>query len=123
MDPCHRAHEWLWAGEPADQAAAHARSGALGQPEQFRKQAEYLASINLSEVTQWEYPLKTLARPSGRATRVIVTEFDMAPPTTEPHDVIVDAQGMVWYSDFGELFISKFDPKTLKLTEYPVKEF
>ena len=28
----HRAHEWLWAGEPADQAAAHARSGALGQP-------------------------------------------------------------------------------------------
>src|SRR6266545_4080452 len=30
---------------------------------------------------------------------------------------------MVWYSDFGELFISKFDPKTLKLTEYPVKEF
>ena len=25
--------------------------------------------------------------------------------------------------DFGELFISKFDPKTLKLTEYPVKKF
>ena len=23
----------------------------------------------------------------------------------------------------GELFISKFDPKTLKLTEYPTKEF
>jgi streptogramin lyase len=94
-----------------------------GSPEQFRKQAEYLASINLSEVTQWEYPLKTLPRPSGRATRVIVTEYDMPRPTTEPHDVIVDAQGMVWYSDFGELFISKFDPKTLKLTEYPVKEF
>src|SRR5437588_7599262 len=47
----------------------------------------------------------------------------MPRPTTEPHDVIVDAQGTVWYSDFGELFISKFDPKTLKLTEYPVKEF
>src|SRR5215468_8750142 len=94
-----------------------------GRPEQFRKAAEYLASINLSEVTQWEYPLKTLPRPSERATRVIVTEYDMPRPTTEPHDVIVDAQGMVWYSDFGELFISKFDPKTLKLTEYPVKEF
>jgi streptogramin lyase len=94
-----------------------------GTPEQFRKQAEYLASVNLSEVSQWEYPLKTLARPTGRATRVIVTEYDMPRPTTEPHDVIVDAQGTVWYSDFGELFISKFDPKTLKLTEYPVKEF
>jgi len=47
----------------------------------------------------------------------------MPRPTTEPHDVLVDKDGMVWYSDFGELFISKFDPKTLKLTEYPVKEF
>src|SRR6516162_10145155 len=94
-----------------------------GSPEQFRKQAEYLASINLSEVTQWEYPLKTLPRPSGRATRVIVTAYDLPRPTTEPHDVLVDAQGTVWYSDFGEPYISKFDPKTLKLTEYPIKEF
>jgi virginiamycin B lyase len=94
-----------------------------GNPEQYRKQAEYLASVNLSESPQWEYPLKTLPRPTGRATRAIITEYDMPRPTTEPHDVIVDAQGVVWYSDFGELFISKFDPKTLKLTEYPVKEF
>jgi streptogramin lyase len=92
-------------------------------PETFRQQAEYLAGVNLSEGYQWEYPLKTLSRPSGRATRVIITEYDLPRPTTEPHDVIVDAEGIVWYSDFGELFISKFDPKTLKLTEYPVKEF
>jgi virginiamycin B lyase len=94
-----------------------------GTPEQFRKQAEYLAKVNLSEVSQWEYPLKTLPRPTGRATRAIITEYEMPRPTTEPHDVLVDKDGMVWYSDFGELFISKFDPKTLKLTEYPVKEF
>ena len=94
-----------------------------GTPEQFRKQGEYLASINLSQVSQWEYPLKTLPRPTGRATRAIITEYDLPRPTTEPHDVLVDKDGTVWYSDFGELFISKFDPKTLKLTEYPVKEF
>jgi virginiamycin B lyase len=94
-----------------------------GTPDQFRKQAEYLAKVNLSEVSQWEYPLKALPRPTGRATRAIITEYEMPRPTTEPHDVLVDKDGMVWYSDFGELFISKFDPKTLKLTEYPVKEF
>ena len=94
-----------------------------GTPDQFRKQGEYLARINLSEVSQWEYPLKPLPRPTGRATRVIITEYDMPRPTTEPHDVLVDAQGAVWYTDFGELFISRFDPKTLKLTEYPIKEF
>jgi virginiamycin B lyase len=43
--------------------------------------------------------------------------------TTEPHDILVDKDGNVWYSDFGEMFIGKFDPKTLKLTEYPIKTF
>jgi streptogramin lyase len=94
-----------------------------GKPEQYRKLGEYLATINLSAVDKWEYELKTLPRPKGRATRAIVTEYQMPRPTTEPHDVIVDNDGAVWYTDFGEMFISKFDPKTLKLTEYPVKKF
>ena len=92
-----------------------------GTPEQYRKLAEYLATINLSAVDQWHYELKTLPRPTGRATHAIVTEYDMPTAPTEPHDVLVDEDGNVWYSDFGEIFISQFDPKTLKLTEYPVK--
>ena len=47
----------------------------------------------------------------------------MVRPTTEPHDVLVDKDGNVWYTDFGEMFIGKFDPKTLKLTEYAIKKF
>jgi len=94
-----------------------------GKPEDYRKMAEYLATINLSAVDKWDYPLKTLPRPSGRATRAVVTEYDITRQTTQPHDVLLDEDGNVWYSDFGELFISKFDPKTLKLTEYPTKEF
>jgi streptogramin lyase len=94
-----------------------------GTPEQYRKFAEYLATINLSTTDKWAYELKTLPRPKGRATRAIATEYDMIRPTTEPHDVLVDKDGSVWYSDFGEMFISKFDPKTLKLTEYPIKKF
>jgi streptogramin lyase len=94
-----------------------------GTPEQYRKFAEYLATINLSATDKWDYALKTLPRPQGRATHVIITEYDVGRPTTEPHDVVVAKDGSVWYSDFGEMFISKFDPKTLKLTEYPVKKF
>jgi len=94
-----------------------------GSPEQYRKVAEYLAGINLSEVARWEYPLKTLPRPTGRATRAIVTEYDLPRSTIEPHDVLVDREGAVWYSDFSDLFISKFDPKTLKLTEYKLQKF
>jgi len=94
-----------------------------GKPEDYRKMAEYLATINLSATDHWQYSLKTLPRPTGRSTHVIVTEYDVVRPTTEPHDVVLDKDGNVWYSDFGELFISKFDPKTLKLTEYPTKKF
>src|SRR6266480_3740693 len=94
-----------------------------GTPEQYRKLADYLATINLSAVDHWTYELKTLPRPKGRDTRAIVTEYDMVRPTTEPHDVLVDKEGDVWYTDFGEMFIGKFNPKTLKLAEYPIKKF
>ena len=83
-----------------------------GSPDLYRKQAEFLATVNLSAVAQWQYPLKTLPRPTGKATHVIITEYDLPRPTIEPHDVIVDEHGMVWYTDFGEEFIGKLDPKT-----------
>lgn len=94
-----------------------------GTPEQFRAMADYLASINLSASDHWKYELKTLPRPKGRDTRAIVTEYDTQRPESQPHDVMIDKDGMVWYTDFGEMFIVKFDPKTLKYTEYPIKKF
>jgi streptogramin lyase len=94
-----------------------------GTPEQYRKMADYLATINLSSVDHWQYELKTLPRPNGRDTRAIITEYDVGRPTTEPHDVLVDKDGNVWYTDFGEMFIGKFDPRTLKLSEYAIKKF
>jgi len=88
----------------------------------FRERADYLAMINLNEGTTWEYPLKTLPRPTGRSTRVIITEYDLPRATIEPHDVIVDKDGIAWYSNFGEQTFGKLDPKTGKHTEYPVAE-
>jgi streptogramin lyase len=93
-----------------------------GKPEQYRQQAEYLATLNLSSVSAWKYPLTTLPRPTGRATRVIITEYGLPRPTIEPHDVIVDEHGTVWYSDFGEQYFGKLDPQTGKVTEWPVPE-
>src|SRR5580658_5535648 len=93
-----------------------------GSPEQYRQVAEYLATINLSTTDKWAYPLKTMPRATGASTHAIVTEYSMPRPEIQPHDVVMDKDGNVWYTDFGELFISKFNPKTLQLTEYPVKE-
>jgi len=101
------------------------RSGRLMDPsreqqEEMAKQAEYLSTINLSTASTWQYPLKTLPRPKGRGTRVIITEYDLPRPDTMPHDAVVDSEGMVWYSDFGNLFLGRLDPKTAKIVEYPV---
>jgi streptogramin lyase len=82
--------------------------------------AEWLATVNLSSSQTWEYPLKTLPRPKGRATRVLITEYDLPRKLAEPHDVVIDSDGMAWYSDFGEQFIGKVDPKTGKVTEFPI---
>jgi streptogramin lyase len=84
--------------------------------------AEFLSSINLSEHTTWDYPLKTLPRPSGRGTNVIITEYDLPRDTIEPHDVIVNKDGMIYYTNFGEQNIGKMDPKTGKVTEIPLPE-
>lgn len=82
--------------------------------------AAWLASVNLSTSTTRKYTLKTLPRPTSRGTRVIITEYDLPRKLAEPHDVIVDSGGTVWYSDFGEQFIGKLDPKTGTVTEYPI---
>jgi virginiamycin B lyase len=87
-----------------------------------RSQAQWLATVNQSNGSGWDYPLKTFARPQGKATQVIMTEYDLPRPTIEPHDVILDADGIAWYSNFGEQSIGKLDPKTGKVTEYPVPE-
>jgi virginiamycin B lyase len=83
--------------------------------------AQYLASINLSGGDGWEQPLKFFARPTGRATHVVFTEYDLPRPTIEPHDVILDS-GMVWFAEFGDHLLGKMDPKTGKVTEYPIPE-
>lgn len=81
------------------------------------EQAEFLATIHW---TPEAYPLKVLTRPTGKSTHILVTEYDLPRKTIEPHDVLLDSKGMVWFSDFGEQVLGRLDPKTGKVTEYPV---
>jgi streptogramin lyase len=92
----------------------------IGQGPGLKAMAEYLASVNLSNDDTWTYKLQTLPRPKGRATRVIITEYDLPRKMIQPHDVILDAQGQVWFTHFAEQFLGRFDPKTLKVSEYPL---
>lgn len=88
------------------------------QQETRHKLAEYLSTVNLGSAQEWPYPLKTSPRPQGAAARVVITEYDLPKRTRQPHDVIVGADGMIWYASFGEQILGKVDPKTGKVTEY-----
>src|SRR5215470_9006458 len=96
------------------------RDPSAGQLQQMTKFAQYVSTINLSKVSKWEYPLKTFPRPKGKSTRVIITEYGLPRPEAMPHDAAIDAEGLVWYSDFGSQYLGKLDPKTAKAVEYPV---
>jgi streptogramin lyase len=84
--------------------------------------AAWLASVNLSNSDGRAYELKTLPRPTGRATKVIITEYDLPRKLAQPHDVTVDQEGMVWYSDFSNQFAGVLDPKTGKAIDIPIPE-
>ena len=88
--------------------------------------------------------LKLLPRPTGEATQVVITEFDL-PRTDRPlhfdngsdwsfgtpsrfigraaHDVWLDDAGMVWMADdmVPERTFAKLDPGTGKVTDYALK--
>ena len=92
----------------------------IGKGPQAQKIAEWLASINLSRQDTWSWPLKTLPRLTGKSTHVIITEYDLPNKLIEPHDVVLDREGNVWFSDFGEMSLGEMDAKTGKVTQYPI---
>ena len=85
-----------------------------------RAAANYLATINLSAGPRWSYALKTLPRPKGAATHVVITEYLLPRASTAPHDVLRDKDGIIWFSEFSDQAIGALDPKTGKVTEYPI---
>src|SRR6185437_1697962 len=92
----------------------------FGTPAQLQPYADWMTTINLSTQSTWNFPFKTTPRPSGRATHVIITEYNLKRPDAQPHDVVRTADGMVWYADFGHQFIGSLDPKTGKVVDYPL---
>ena len=51
---------------------------------------------------------------------MIITEYDLPRKEALPHDVVVDPDGHAWYSDFGNQMVGELDPKTGKVTDYPL---
>jgi len=84
--------------------------------------ANFISTVNLSSSTDHNFELKPLPRPKGKATKVIITAYDLPRKTMQPHDSVPGDDGYVWLSNFGENEISKLDPKTGKVTEFKYEQ-
>lgn len=86
--------------------------------------AQWLSTVNLSGGRSiWAYPLKTLPRPTGDATRAVVTVFRIPREQGVVHDLDVDAKGRVWYGNTGWDYIGMLDPKSGQFKEWPAPNF
>jgi streptogramin lyase len=90
------------------------------QPERLQRLAEYLASVNLSASETFPYELKTLKRVSGKGTRAIMTTYKLPKQTDQPHDVMGDPDGGIYFTYFGDPQLGRLDPKTGDVTSYPI---
>ena len=86
----------------------------------YKELGDFLAKVNLSRSPTWSYELKTFARPTGEATQVVYTEYDLPDKLAQPHDVVIDPKGRVWYSSFGFQRIGRVDPVTGAVKEYDI---
>jgi virginiamycin B lyase len=83
--------------------------------------AAFLSTINMGgDRTKLAYSFKTRPRPTGKATNVLVTEYDLPRSGAEPHDAIIDAQGMIWYDDFAQPVLGRLNPRTGETKEWPL---
>jgi len=101
----------------ADQNPIWGRGFDAGVPK--KELAEYLATVNLSGgKTTWPFELKMLPRPKAKATRIIITQYDLPRPDTVAHDLDLDSAGTIWYTDESRMFFGKMNPKTGEFKEY-----
>jgi len=101
-------------GSPAPRRATSSAAAAAGRPRNGSR------PVNLSQQQTWAFPLKTEPRLKGQIHARHHHEYDLPNPLIQPHDVVLDREGNAWYSDFGQMFPGKLDPKTGKVTQYPI---
>ena len=58
------------------------------------------------------------SRPSGAATRVVITEYEVNRRFLNLHDVCGDANGNIWYSSHHAPYVGQLDPRTGIIKEY-----
>ena len=82
------------------------------------KVVQFLARVRGPEAT--DAPFVVLPGPTGPATRVVVTEYELPRMLLDVNDTRGDSQGNIWYTSHTTTYFGKLDPRTGIVKEYRV---
>jgi len=85
-----------------------------------RKTAEWLASVNTEPAADLGLPVEDRAAAYGQIHAGHYHRVRFAQSPDPAHDVVLDREGSVWYSDFGQMFPRQDGPEHGKVTQYPI---
>ena len=80
--------------------------------------AKWLAKVRGPESEKDDPVRLWQARPSGAATRVVITEYEVNRRLLNLHDVCGDAKGNIWFNSWHAPQIGYLDPRTGIIKEY-----
>ena len=109
-------------GQEAREASEKNPSWGFSPGVQKTDLAGYLATINMNGGRSLPSDLTTLPRPTGKATKVIITQYDLPRKDTVPHDSDVDSKGNVWYTDQSDYYVGRLDVETGTFQEWPLPQ-
>jgi streptogramin lyase len=92
--------------------------GRFASEEEEARMVKWLATVRGPQSK--DPPFVVLPRPQGRATRVIITEYELPRLELATHDVSGDSKGNIWYSPHRSSYIGRLDPVTGAVKEYRV---
>ncbi|MGH9783169.1 MAG: c-type cytochrome, partial [Terriglobia bacterium] len=92
-----------------------------GTPEAEEMLVKWLARVRGPESPQSkDPPVLTFPRPRRRASRVVITEYELPRVLLSTHDVAGDSKGNIWYTSHKSSRVGSLDPRTGIVTEYQV---
>jgi streptogramin lyase/mono/diheme cytochrome c family protein len=89
-----------------------------GTPEAEELLVKWLARVRGPDSK--DAPVLTFPRPRRRASRVVITEYELPRVLLSTHDVAGDSKGNIWYTSHKSSRVGSLDPRTGIVTEYQV---
>ena len=66
------------------------------------------------------FVFSSVLQANAESDSIVVTEWDIPTPDSAQHDIVVGANGMIWFTEINSNKIGMFNPNTEEFKEFPI---